>query len=218
MTRRSKLKSWIEGKLGKNRKDSAVPEPPMLPEPRRILTPSPSKDDLSLPHQTAPIFTRLPPEIRHEILLQAFGGRTVHIDLVYQHPPDPSRERDNSSGHYGKRFESDSSKRKRWQWRGCVCHRNPSNICRMYGQKQAGILDPSGGPTGDIWPPLYPQDPSSGLGEDMFRAWELDEPGEDGCCRGFGLRCPDHTDPDIGGTPDSCWIGAMGWLLACRRS
>lgn len=216
MSRRSKLRSWAQGKFSKGRKCSATPEPPMLPEPRHVLTPSPSREEITLQNQTASIFTRLPSEIRHEILLQAFGGRTIYIDLVYQHPlkpPYPTK----GSDHYGKNTEQcsyqDRDKPKQWQWRGCVCHRIPSNISRMYGLKQAGILDPSGGPTGDFWPPLYPQDPSSGLGEDMYRYWYLEEPGEDSCCRGYATRCGDYQDK-----PDSCWIGATGWLLACRKA
>ncbi|KAH7179984.1 uncharacterized protein B0J16DRAFT_417588 [Fusarium flagelliforme] len=221
MTRRSKLKSWIQGKLGKGRSDPVIPEPPMLTEPRHVLTPTSSSDDLRSSNQTASIFTRIPPEIRHEILLQAFGGRTVHIDLVYQHPLNMTRQR-NPGIHYGENTQQargfDMDKPECWQWRGCVCHRKPSNVTRMFGQIQAGILDPSGGPTGNVWPPLYPEDPSSGLGEDMDRYWFLEEPGEDGCCKGYAHRCGAHIDPSVNGRPDSCWIGAMGWLLACRKA
>lgn len=227
MTRRLKLKSWIQGKLGKSRSDPVIPEPPMfpeppmLPQPRHILTPTPSRDDLRSSNQTASIFTRIPHEIRHEILLQAFGGRTVHIDLVYQHPLNLSR-RKNPAIHYGENTEQacylDKDKPKCWQWRGCVCHRTPCNLLRIGAQKQAGILDPSGGPAIKDCPPLYPQAPTSGLGEDMYRYWYLDEPGEDSCCKGYANRCGDYTDPSIGGKLDACWIGAMGWLLTCRKA
>ncbi|RGP81323.1 carbohydrate-binding module family 50 [Fusarium longipes] len=195
---------------------SRITSMPTQSEPRRILTPSPSEQDLFMSEQNAPFFTLLPSEIRHEILLQAFGGRTVHIDLVYQHPLKPPKPT-SGSGHYGEHTEQncyfDYSKPEYWQWRGCVCHRIPSNMHRMHGMKQAGILDLSRGPTGDIWPPLYPQDPTSGLGEDTYRYWDMEEPGQDTCCKGYATRCMDYRDE-----PDSCWIGATGWLLACRRS
>ncbi|KAI1050910.1 hypothetical protein LB507_009248 [Fusarium sp. FIESC RH6] len=213
MNRRSKLKSWVEGKLGIVREDSVTPRPLMLPEPRHSLTPSPSKEDVSLPKQNAPIFARLPPEIRHEILLQVFGGRTVHIHPVYNHPLDPLRPK-SPSDHYSGNTERylDRDKPKCWQWCGCVCHRNPSNVCRMFGLRESGI------PTGEVWPPLYPQDPTSGLGEDMHRRWYLEEPGEDNCCKGYAIRCGDYITPKIGGTPGACLMGAMGWLLACRKA
>ena len=55
----------------------------------RIST-SPSKQVILSSEYTtqslSPFFSRLPPEIRHDILVYAFGDRTMHVDLSTEHP------------------------------------------------------------------------------------------------------------------------------------
>ncbi|CAG9954563.1 unnamed protein product [Clonostachys rosea f. rosea IK726] len=50
---------------------------------------------------TGPLFTRIPPEIRRRILIQAFGERTLHLDLAFI------------------RGGGSSAK---WRWYSCICH------------------------------------------------------------------------------------------------
>ncbi|CAG9940960.1 unnamed protein product [Clonostachys rosea f. rosea IK726] len=50
---------------------------------------------------TGPLFTHIPTEIRHQILIHAFGGRTIHLDLDFEH------------------LESGIGE---LRWSSCVCH------------------------------------------------------------------------------------------------
>ncbi|KAL1907603.1 hypothetical protein Sste5344_006617 [Sporothrix stenoceras] len=43
-----------------------------------------------------PFFSRLPPEIRHQILMEAFGGRTLHMDVRLSPPMLPVSKREPS--------------------------------------------------------------------------------------------------------------------------
>ena len=43
-------------------------------------------------------FQKLPPEIRTEILKQAFGTRTIHIDLIYGYRASPGRKTHHHGG------------------------------------------------------------------------------------------------------------------------
>ncbi|KAF5695616.1 hypothetical protein FDENT_241 [Fusarium denticulatum] len=76
--------------VAKREKHNGVPEPPTLPSPRsHFLTPSPSMEALSQSQQNALFFQMLPYEIRKQILTEAFGDRTIHVDLAYSHPSMP---------------------------------------------------------------------------------------------------------------------------------
>ncbi|RGP69216.1 hypothetical protein FLONG3_7852 [Fusarium longipes] len=185
---RRHLKAWISKRRSKREIKTEVdssPEMPYLPNPRpRVLTPSSSMQDLSLPLQTCPIFRELPSEIRRQILVFAFGDRTVHMDLVREHPTKPEVE-DPGCGYsnhakYGEPL--DKNQPEFWKWKGCVCHR--------------------------VAPPA------------LRKAWYRDEhtlePADDECCSGQADLCAlwlMHY-----GTLRECFVGAMGWLLACRQS
>lgn len=122
-----RVSRWLDRgltKTGLNRK--APLPPPRLPSPRpRQITPSDS-----LPCQLqkeSVLFSRLPIEIRREILLHAFGNRTMHMELVLDRPM-PEGTRVNSGGgssHGGFAQQRDVSLPRQWLWRSCVCHRNP---------------------------------------------------------------------------------------------
>jgi hypothetical protein len=93
----AKFSAWIKKHLRSS--PSPKPQPkdqlPFLPSLRRSIT---------LKSFDAPtcLFFQLPYDVRSMILLEAFGDRTLHVDLVRQE-------------------ES-------WQWRGAVCHRNMSRL------------------------------------------------------------------------------------------
>ncbi|KAM0457323.1 hypothetical protein ACHAO4_003121 [Trichoderma viride] len=184
--------------------DEALPVPPhpRLPSQRRTrLTPTPSCEDLVASPSDATanssFFTKLPLEIRRKILIEAFGGQTVHMDLVYDHPlvlpeEDPVKEQD---GLYrvpphgnmvlvgqGGPAESqslrlDDSRPKEWAWRSSVCHRN----------------SPGCPPTKQI----QPAEDYCRFGQTEWQRICLTWPGE---------------------FPTKCLIGAMGWLRSCRQA
>ncbi|PTB39381.1 uncharacterized protein TrAFT101_007825 [Trichoderma asperellum] len=182
----------------------ALPAPPhpKLPSQRRArLTPTPSCDDFVSAANAATansfFFTKLPLEIRRKILIEAFGGRTVHMDLVYDHPLLPPEEgafiledgtwRRPPHGNMNLRFQGgscdvqnlrlDDSRPKEWAWRSSVCHRNIPGC-----------------------PPTLRNQPAEDycrFGQTEWQRVCLTWPGE---------------------FPTKCLIGAMGWLRSCRQA
>ncbi|KAL2014783.1 hypothetical protein VTN00DRAFT_2308 [Thermoascus crustaceus] len=85
------LRKWIRSRLRRDRgiKIDKLPvlfqeRPPRLSAPLYSFTSD--SLDLSIPDPSAAIaastfFTKLPLELRHQIYVCAFGGRTVHMDL-----------------------------------------------------------------------------------------------------------------------------------------
>ncbi|KAH6608520.1 hypothetical protein Trco_001866 [Trichoderma cornu-damae] len=179
-----------------------APPPPKLPSRRRAqLSPTPSHESLISSAAAAaaksPFFTKLPAEIRRKILIEAFGGRTVHMDLVYDHPLLPRRDQPEKSprslaewphGNLNVDLSSggcdvgylrlDDSRPKEWAWRSSVCHRNPPFRCRP-GEE------------------LQPAEDYCRFGQTKRRRMCLSWPGD---------------------FPSKCLIGAMGWLCSCRQA
>ncbi|KAL7793043.1 hypothetical protein V8C37DRAFT_379108 [Trichoderma ceciliae] len=182
-----------------------IPPHPKLPSQRRaLLSPTPSHESLisstNVATANSSFFTTLPLEIRRKILIEAFGGQTVHMDLIYDHPPQPLEDQPeesqeerrliqgcshgnlnvnlNNSGCDIRNLRLDDSRPKEWTWRSSVCHRNPPAQC----------------------PP----------GEDV-------QPAEDYCR--FG-QSPWHRTCLVwpGEFPTKCLVGAMGWLRSCRQA
>jgi len=163
---------WINRRRGKTSDDP--PPMPVLPAQRpRQLTPTPSCESL-MPHAglaiaESPFFQKLPAEIRRQILIEAFGGQTVHMDLLYESPVSDHASTTGDVGHCGipiwdvkecheARLGSNSGKQ--WLWRGSVCHRNPpmpgppghrvqpsQDLCR-FGAVGKGMCQ--------LWPGEYP--------------------------------------------------------------
>jgi hypothetical protein len=136
------LRKWLTKKLrpkkeslGKN-KGHKVSEPspaalPFLPSERPgALTPSPSCENVASAINNYGLFQSLPYEIRRVILTEAFGGRTLHIDLSFGHPPARGPDLINNSGAttrhcgLGSELSHDASLPQRWRWFSCVCHRH----------------------------------------------------------------------------------------------
>lgn len=165
--------------------------------------PAIAKGGMSSATANSSFFTRLPPEIRQKILVAAFGGRTLHMNLRLGLPlqqqsllskrpppiiiPSTAAQRMPHGGvtadlEHGQWPDEvlDAARRARvgtkavWQWWGCECHRNL--------------------PPGDERVVIAP--------------WQ------DRCVRGEANWCDYYT----GEAPGKCLIGCMGWLMTCRQA
>ncbi|KAK8048788.1 hypothetical protein PG994_010518 [Apiospora phragmitis] len=171
------------------------PPPPILPDERpRPLTAAPCAPAVTA---NSVFFQRVPPEIRRRILVEAFGARTLHLDLRLEHPlrkggrssrsvvaSRPQRHANAQLFHPSLR---DATRPREWTWWSCVCHH----------------ADPSIG--FDVLPP--------GIG---FRA---PEPALDACRDPLswpppGGMCEYYPGP----MPGKCFIGVLPWLLTCRAA
>ncbi|KAH8705668.1 hypothetical protein BGW36DRAFT_367975 [Talaromyces proteolyticus] len=128
----SSLRKWLRRKQPSPKAELEVPENsevdplPFLPTKRNPITPSPSTDCL-LNIDSYGIFGKLPPEIRRQILIQAFGNRTWHVDLNYI----PSQlniahqKKQLSRDTYLKNpgLKTDDEESPSWQWFSCECFR-----------------------------------------------------------------------------------------------
>ena len=99
---------------------------PILPRKReRVLTPLPTQETLVRATATAEsaFFQRLPLELRLKIYAEAFGQRTVHMDLRYDYPelPGPSHARLDPD----RMNPRDTTVPPAWCWWSSVCHRHP---------------------------------------------------------------------------------------------
>ncbi|CAG9945079.1 unnamed protein product [Clonostachys rosea f. rosea IK726] len=156
-------------------------------------------------------FFRLPPELRIKILVCAFGQRTLHMSLEYQHPLYvPHERRQGYATHAGIEklagFEESHLRTeipKKWIWFGCVCHRfrpvADGNIPLSFGRVGLGAED------------IDSEYILSARYEELWRG-DLDL-GNDLCLEGFG-----YCDKWEGSWPEKCHIGIMGWLLTCKQA
>ncbi|KHN96176.1 uncharacterized protein MAM_06024 [Metarhizium album ARSEF 1941] len=166
---------------------------PLLPLP--LLTTEDGRfEKLAVSTSSYGLFHRLPLEIRHMILAEASGYRTVHIDLAFDNPlvrqpslaassgssPDKSRH----CG-LGISLVPDKSQPKQWQWFACVCHRG---------------AEWTAAERKDNW-------------QDLGRAIGLHD---DECIKGTVCWCGTEASQGVGG--DSCFLGIMGWLLSFRSA
>ncbi|OBT68352.1 hypothetical protein VE03_02958 [Pseudogymnoascus sp. 23342-1-I1] len=195
---------WLRKKLQQRKKEETAfirdrDVFPLLPADRpSILTPSTSSEHL-VSFDNYGLFQRLPHEIRRIILIKAFGGRTLHMDLEFKHPlvRKPGPQTEISHCDLESSLTRDTNLPKGWQWFGCICHRP------------------------DVWPEgsYY----GSPLGSRPFGIKELEQhipktrPCEDRCYR--GTPNPNECGPlREKGQSSQCFIGIMGWLLACRQA
>lgn len=171
---------------------SSQPPMPFLPEERIALTPSASQESLALPKVAiadSPFF-RLPAELRRQILIEAFGGRVVHMDLMYDHPhlaeTNPKALGRTHCGRvYGltergeKYNKVDETSPKAWHWYGSVCHTN-----LPYSTESSHWASPA----------------------------------LDCCLQPRKSYDPLYCGYYPGEAPAKCFVGAMGWLLSCRQA
>ncbi|OBT40437.1 hypothetical protein VE00_08714 [Pseudogymnoascus sp. WSF 3629] len=120
------LKKWLRDNLPWSSSTSSEPipdPPPFLPDKRpSVLTPSPSKEALVPFTDSYGYFQHLPYEIRRQILTEALGSRTLHVDLTYLNRPVRKK------GKYviGKDGGYAYAKSKTWGWYSCECHQTDS--------------------------------------------------------------------------------------------
>ncbi|KAG9253482.1 uncharacterized protein F5Z01DRAFT_140062 [Emericellopsis atlantica] len=174
-------------------KPQVVDAEPNQPLPLLAPTAQVVPESTSLPPSTDTYgaFSRLPTEIRRQILTYAFGERTVHIDLSWRHPlvrrsaPVSGAGPQGASKKHcglGEQLVEDNTLPKRWQWFSCVCHRsaeteNPTRIA-------------------------------------FFKLETTIWPFEDKCLEGEYCDCGGSDRPGQG--QEDCFLGVIGWLLACR--
>lgn len=183
----NRLRKWLRG-----RSSDHPPELPALPNPRpRPITPAPT--DLVSTKESSLFFQVLPPEIRRRILIDAFGERTVHLDVRLEHPilsPSalarvPPRRRRHANAQLFHPSLRDTKRHREWTYWSCICHRT--------------------------YPSWRTREPGLSLSSE--------EPSSDCCRRADGLPpdCCEYYDAwqDEG---VRCFVGATGWLLACRRA
>ncbi|KAK4448984.1 hypothetical protein QBC34DRAFT_464244 [Podospora aff. communis PSN243] len=182
---------------------NATPPLPVLPQRARRLSLSVSDGGTS----TSAFFQTLPPEIRCKILIAAFGGRTIHLDLRLLYPLRPqessiaptqkkpffrrigSSSRDNPPPqsplwNQGPRHanthhpdDRDTTKPRRWEWHGSICHR-PSPTLAGFDEY-----------------PACEDECASGRA-----SWRVD-------CASWP-----------GEVPHKCLLGVMGWLRSCSAA
>ncbi|KAH6655997.1 hypothetical protein BKA67DRAFT_657891 [Truncatella angustata] len=188
---RSKLDSTAHGK-GRRQGQAMRDDLPFLPLSRpRGLTPVPSSQDIANRSQSFynyGLFRHLPYELRRQILINAFGGQTLHLDLTYARPlVRKLTSMDLSNGieraHYGLGSELvvNMSRSEGWQWFSCVCH-------RRLGYSESEIDER----------------------HTANKFYQTIEPCDDQCLK--GLMC------DNGQCGSACFVGTMGWILACRQA
>lgn len=197
------MKKWLRKRVSRTKDTSSLRSPmPFLPTERSsYLTPSASSDDLTSYISNYGHFGRLPPEIRREILIFAFGARTIHVDLTYNSPfiredkaaPVPRKGLSSTKTsikttpmtHYGISSElvTNSILPPCWRWFSCVCHRWPT------------------------WP------------EDTLLEGSSLSPSDDRCLMGTFCSCVGQDKSQKKREHlDSCYIGVMRWLLVCHMA
>ncbi|KAK4041493.1 hypothetical protein C8A01DRAFT_34446 [Parachaetomium inaequale] len=185
-----------DGTGDNNAIQNELPPLPFLPAQRpRPLTPSASEQS----PVTLGTLARLPAELRCRILMAAFGGRTLHLDLRLAHPRRPDDLAAPVSGHHeyehdlgaaplSEYYGPDEASPKTWRWYSSVCHRME--------------------PPGSRW-----EHRSVRLGYPVYRY-----PHTDGCLRGEAMCCALWPPESAAGIQGKCRVGVMGWLLACRQA
>lgn len=93
----AKFSAWVKKHRSSkpNLKKQSRARPPFLPSPRSSIT-------LTSFDTPSCLFFQLPYDIRSMILFLAFGGNTLHVDIVHQEEA--------------------------WRWRGAVCYRNGPGV------------------------------------------------------------------------------------------
>ncbi|KXX79364.1 hypothetical protein MMYC01_204702 [Madurella mycetomatis] len=127
-------------------------------------------------------------ELRRQILIAAFGGRTLHLDLRLAHPrrPDPVAdvtghrkfEHGLGSAPLSRYYDPDTTAPKTW--------RCPARL--KIGASPARRVK------GDIYP------------------------NRDNCLAGEPVFCQLWPPENVVGTPGKRSVGALGWLRACRQA
>jgi hypothetical protein len=190
------IKNWIRSTANKVRNQPPHDPPGYLPPALPFLpTPFFRQSNLSRADENPSnygLFAILTRELRRQILVNAFGNRTLHIDLSYSHPlvrTAGASSAPPTSGHRHCRLFSvlvpDRSSPKRWQWFGCVCHRRGDYSASEREQRYASM-----------------------------QVLQTVEPCDDGCLEASEAMCICPAAE----SSESCFLGGMGWLLSCQEA
>ncbi|KEY70802.1 hypothetical protein S7711_10214 [Stachybotrys chartarum IBT 7711] len=122
-----KMRKWVRRKLRSNKTErdggaEPEPEPPYLPSVRSHALSTITLDTARDGQAQSPFF-RLPVELRRQILIAAFGGRTLHMDLRFDRPLLKGKVPEYDNGHariISYRHKGNSEQRKVWEWTGCL--------------------------------------------------------------------------------------------------
>ena len=186
---RDHLKRFRRSQQSRKRRQSSPPALPSLlderPRPLTAIGPSPEAT------ANSGLFQSLPPEIRRHVLVEAFGERTLHLDLRLEHPLEKSRKMDSErpKRHANAQLFDpslrDFTRPLEWTWWSSVCHRcSPS---RNFHRRPPGV----------------------GL--------RSEEPALD-CCRDPSEFLSHSYELYPGSLPEKCFVGVLGWVLTCRRA
>ncbi|KAK3370633.1 hypothetical protein B0H63DRAFT_487336 [Podospora didyma] len=189
--------------------DDDRPSLPFLTAERpSILTPTPPRQSVV----SLGTFALLPPELRREVLLAAFGERTLHIDLRLMHPRLPDRgdgidEHGGGLAPKGWNYNPDRTTPKAWRWWSCECHSQFPPGSKW--ERRAVAL--TGEALKKRWPYHFPSDDTCSRGDPPFcQLWSASSPS------------PELISPpaSLGKAKKRCesGVGAMGWLLSCRQA
>jgi hypothetical protein len=200
------IHDWIRRKLkskgkSKSKGEELTPDSlPFLPQHRpTALTASPSRQssDLtpSLLLSNYGLFGRLPYELRREVLTAAFGGRTLHVGLTFGHPLVRRRPAKVAKGeqaarrHCGLGSQLVPDKKQRQAWQWFGC------VCHRRTAYTTRERENREAAWGKFAPTI--------------------EPCDDACLKGRLCSC----DLEHGTSNNAeCFVGIMGWLLACRQA
>lgn len=189
----STLINWAQRQIWQESHDTLAISPlPFLPPPppcRENSTASDVTTTVPAPHNGI-FFERLSPDLRRIILIEAFGDRTIHIDLRLDRPlrARPARKTMHAGGvdilDRGHSASRQMRKPRAWQWYSCVCHRDPVSFVERW----------------------------HGAGEGEMAS----HPAMDTCLR----RRPQSCDRPPGDTGDMsrCFLGVIGWLTTSRQA
>ena len=129
-----KMKRWISGVFRSHKKTNKDLEATesvsrqldvlALPSPRKhVLTRRSSFE--KTPRLDSLFFERLPREVRDQIYIAAFGGRTLHMDRQWNRPLVPHESSQFIHANLTNDMERDQNVRYEWAWWSSVCHRHP---------------------------------------------------------------------------------------------
>lgn len=195
----STLISWAQRQIWHESDDAdAVPPLPFLPPPPSLsdsLNAHPHDVATTAPaaHHNGIFFERLSPDLRRMILIEAFGDRAVHVDLRYDRPlrARPPRKTMHAGGVdvLDQAHSASRQARRPRAWRWYSC------VCHR---------DPVGYADGRY-----------GAVADRGRV-AASHPALDRCLRRGAQACDEP--PGDTGDMSRCFLGVMGWLLACRQA
>ena len=135
----ARFHGWLRRKSRKTRPvdDKEMPDPtrplglPVLPSQRqRSLTATTPHQDSNTDYapRGARFFEKLPLELRQQIYIAAFGGRTIHMDLQFNYreqPLGPARGNGKFLLHAESSDRNYEGEESGWTWWSSVCHRHP---------------------------------------------------------------------------------------------